>query len=119
MRILEEIFGEKSRYSATMRSFTWSFHGNVIVSGWDDPNYVFNKKNVIAFNQQMQQARGLLLSAIDHLESSEIEHVFEGDKHQESVELFKIISLITTKLRKLIRETPNKEKDVQDSVQTP
>lgn len=114
MRILDEIFGEKSRYSATLRSFTWNFHGNVIVRGWDDPNYVLNEKHEIAFNQQMQQASGLLLSAIDHLESSEIEDVFEGDKYQKSVELFKIIGLSTSKLRKLIRETPNKEKEVQD-----
>lgn len=114
MRIIDEIFGEKSRYSATMRSFTWSFHGSFIYQGWDDPNEVYNEKHKIAFKEQMQQASGLLLSAIDHLESSEINDVFEGDNHQESVELFKIIGLSTSKLRKLIRETPSKEKDVQD-----
>lgn len=58
----------------------------------------------------MQQASGLLFSAIDHLESSEIEDVFEGDKHQESVELFKIIGLGTSKLRKLIRKLQTKKR---------
>lgn len=114
MRIIDEIFGEKSRYSATMRSFTWSFHGNFIYQGWGDPNEAYNAKHKIAFKEQMQQASGLLLSAIDHLESSEMEEVFEGDKHQEAGELFKIIGFSTTKLRKLLREAPIKEKDVQD-----
>lgn len=114
MRIIDDIFGEKSRYSVTMKSFTWSFHGSFIYQGWGDPNEVYNEKHEIAFEEQMQQAGGLLLSAIDHLECSEMGDVFEGDKHQEAGELFKIIGFSTTKLRKLIREIPSKEKDVQD-----
>lgn len=61
----------------------------------------------------MEQCQGILSVAIDNLQTSEIEDVFEGDKHQEASELLKMISLSTSKLRKLIRETPSKEKDVQ------
>lgn len=114
LRILDGIFGEKSRYYSSIAACDWSFTGTSLMSYWEDYDTFMNKKHHQAFIKQMEQCQGILCAAIDNLQTSEIEDVFEGDKHQEADELFKIISLSTSKLRKLIREIPCKEKDVQD-----
>ncbi|UMY64667.1 MULTISPECIES: hypothetical protein [unclassified Flavobacterium] len=114
LRILEEIFGNKSRYCQTLASFSWRETGTRIVQGWDI-EYEMEQHHVQAFLAQLNQAEGLLLAAQDQLRASDIDDVYE-DKTQaiETSELITIINLGEKKLRKLIRETPAREKEIQD-----
>ena len=48
-----------------------------------------------------------------------VQAVYEGeDKVTESSEIVKIISLIENKLRKVVRNAPSKEKEIQDAVES-
>ena len=114
LRILEEIFGKKSRYYQTLANFSWSETGSRIIHGWDFNSQIEQGHNQ-AFLNQTRQSEGLLLAALDQLEASEISEVYEDeDSISGATELVTIINLAEKKLRKLIRETPNKEKEVQD-----
>jgi len=115
LRIVEEIFGLKSSYFNTLSSYSWTETGTRIYRGWD-MNSEIEVQNERAYKKQLIQAKGLLLAAIDHLSNSELSDVYQGkNTAPESSMLFKILSLIENKLRKLIREVPNREKNVQDA----
>ncbi|MCK9404668.1 MAG: hypothetical protein M0Q26_14845 [Chitinophagaceae bacterium] len=114
-RILEEIFGRKSVYYITISSYTWTETGTHIYQGWDINSEV-DEHNKQVFLDQLQQSKGLLLAAKDHLIASNIVDVYQGkDTAPESSVIIKILSLIDNKLRKLIREKPDREKVVQDA----
>jgi hypothetical protein len=114
LRLLEEIFGANSRYYLTLANFSWQQTGQMIFQSWDIEGAI-EERHESAFREQMNQASGLLLAAKDHLDNSEISEVYEGkNTPDETSELFKIINLGANKLRKIIREIPEKEKDIQD-----
>jgi len=115
LRILEEIFGQDSRYYLTLSNFSWSETGQMLIKEyWNVEAEVIRRHN-IAFSKQMDQAKGLLLAAKDHLEQSEISEVYNGENTApEANDLIKIINLGDKKLRKLIRTTPEREKEIQD-----
>jgi len=114
LRIIQEIFGQNSRYYQTLYYFSWKETGRMLIQDWDIEGAIEERHN-LAFQNQLEQARGLLLAAIDHLEQSEINEVYDGENTApEASELIQIINLGEHKLRKLIRETPQREKDVQD-----
>ena len=113
-RILQEIFGENSRYFQTFRRFSWRENGQMVFQVWDIEAAIEYRHNE-AFVNQLEQSKGLLLAAKDHLEQSEINEVYEGQNTApEASDLIQIINLGEKKLRKLIRETPKTEKEVQD-----
>jgi hypothetical protein len=116
LRILEEIFGRNSRYFQTLANFSWCETGTKVIHGWDFANQM-EQNHVIAFLNQINQAKGLLLAAQDQLKSSNISDVHEGEGKIQVLETSKIITIMNLgekKLRKLIREKPSKEKEVQD-----
>ncbi|MCU4165484.1 hypothetical protein [Carboxylicivirga caseinilyticus] len=114
LRLLEEIFGANSRYYMTLSNFSWQQNGQMIIRSWD-PEVAINHKHQQAYIEQMNQASGLILAAIDHLTNSEIDDVYDGiNTPEETSELFKIINLGNNKLRKIIRDIPTKEKEIQD-----
>lgn len=114
LRLLEEIFGAKSMYYLNLSSFPWHSAGNMIIQGWDLEEQI-EYRHHLAFLDQMKQANGLLLAAIDHLADSEMDEVYKGkDTPDETSEFFKIINLINNTLRKIIREIPEKEQDIQN-----
>lgn len=114
LRILEEVFGKNSRYYQTLVNFSWSETGSRIIQGWDI-EYQIEQGHNNAFINQTIQAEGLILAAIDQLEDSEISDVFEDKSSiSEASELVSIINLAEKKLRKLVRDTPSKEKEIQD-----
>jgi len=114
LRIIEEIFGYESRYYKTLANFSWSETGYMIVSLYERDTEIENKHK-IAFYRQMDQASGLINSAIDHLNKSEIAEVYEGKNTvPEASDLIKIINLAGNKLRRIIRTIPQKEKELQD-----
>ncbi len=115
LRVLEEIFGQDSRYYSIIANFSWSEPGNMLIAEPYNFEYELEKRHNSAFRKQMHQAKGLLLAAKDHLEQSEIEDVYEGkNTSTEASELIKIINLGEKKLRKVIRVLPEKEKEIQD-----
>lgn len=113
-RIIQEIFGENSRYFQTFRHFSWRYNGQMVFQAWDIEEAIEYRHNE-AFISQLEQSKGLLLAAKDQLEQSEISEVYEGQNTApEASDLIQIINLGEKKLRKLIRETPKTEKEVQD-----
>lgn len=115
LRILEEIFGQDSRYYLTIANFSWSETGNMLIREYWNLDYELEKRHNSAFITQMNQAKGLLYAAKDQLTQSEISEVYQGkDTSTEASELIKIINLGEKKLRKLVRTIPEKEKEIQD-----
>ena len=122
---LEEIFGKDSRYFVSFVSLTWQRDGSFIVGGPSDPAGSFNPQAGVerehhkAYLSQLDTARGLLLAAHDELERKGLDEVYQGkDTGPEASLLLKVINLAEHKLRKVIRETPNREKDVQDAFES-
>ncbi len=66
LRILDSKFGQDSQYSLTIRSLPWKETGSRIYSGFDISSQI-ESDNQRAFRRQMEQAKGILLSAVDAL----------------------------------------------------
>lgn len=122
LRILEQVFGRKSRYYLSFANMKWQETGPVIVGGPGDPGFIGNPQGTMekyhqkAYIRDLDAAKGFLLAALDELERSDIDSVYEGkDSGPESSGIVKIINLIEHKLRKLIRVGPTKEKEIQDA----
>ncbi|KUK99389.1 MAG: Uncharacterized protein XE08_0045 [Parcubacteria bacterium 32_520] len=118
---LEEIFGKDSRYFGSFVHLTWHKDGSFLVGGPSDPQGSFNPQAAIerehhkAYLEQLETVRGLLLAAKDELERKELNEVYKGkDTGPEASLLLKIINLAEHKLRKTIKDAPQKEGQVQD-----
>lgn len=115
MRLLEEVFGRNSTYYQTLKYFSWRETGDMLIHDYDIEGAIEFKHNT-AYQNQLQQAKGLLLAAKDHLEQSDnISDVYDGkNTAPEASDLIQIINLGEKKLRKLIRVTPTSEREVQE-----
>lgn len=114
LRTLEEIFGHKSRYYQTLSHFEWGETGQMLIRGFDI-EYQIEQRHNMAYQNQLSQVEGLLLAAQDQLNVSEVSEVYEDDTNVgETTRLITILNLGEKKLRKVIREMPTKEKEVQD-----
>jgi hypothetical protein len=96
-----------------------------MVGGPGDPEGSWNPQAAVerlhdkAYLQQLESAKGFLEAALDDLELRGIAAVYDGkDTPGESSALLKIIALIERKLRKAIREKPERERQVQDAFET-
>jgi hypothetical protein len=125
LRVLEGVFGRRSRYYLTFANFTWRFHGSTVVTVDEllyhgHPDDVMRSRDQRAFAQQLESAHGLLCAAIDDLQQApEIGSVYEGkDTGPEASSILKVINITERKLRKVIHETPKNEKQVQDCFET-
>jgi hypothetical protein len=69
-----------------------------------------------AYVVQLDTAKGILLAALDHLtQATDVSEVFEGkNTAPEASSIVKIIHLAEHKLRKVMRNEPASEKEVQD-----
>jgi hypothetical protein len=68
------------------------------------------------FLRDLEAIKGLLLGAINYLQDRAIKDVYSTNNSGSEANIaFKIIKLIEQKLRKLIREKPEKEKIIQDA----
>jgi len=119
---LEEVFGKDSRYFRSFVHLSWRRDGSFLVGGPSDPLGSFNPQAAIerehhkAYLDQLETARGLLLAAKDELERKELNEVYRGkDTGPEASLLLKIINLAEHKLRKVIRDAPRREKEIQDA----
>lgn len=82
-----------------------------------DPQLGINRLNREAYQEDLEIAKGILMASWDELnEAGSVTDVYQGrDTPDEASELVKLLNAIDLKLRKLFREKPKDEKDVQDT----
>lgn len=122
MVLLEEVFGINSGYYQTFNALEWRETGSFVVGGPGDREGSWNlqraieKRHHAAYLRQLQTAKGLLQAASDHLKRADIASVYQGkDTGPESSAILRIINMAEHKLRKLIRNKPSAEKEIQDA----
>jgi len=72
-----------------------------------------------AFLRQLDASEGFLKAALIDLERRGVAEVYDGkDTPTESSSLLKIITLAERKLRKAVRERPERERQIQDAFET-
>lgn len=122
---LEQVFGPNSRYYLSFASLTWCEEGSFLVGGPGDPEGSWNPQAAVerrhqkAFLRHLEASEGFLKAALVDLERRGIASVYDGkDTPTESSALLKIITLAERKLRKAVRERPERERQVQDAFET-
>jgi hypothetical protein len=120
VQFLEEVFGKNSKYYQGFASFKWRGSGPVVVRTFGDIQDAIDAKekerDQRVYMEQLEAAKGLLLAASDYLRRTDLNAVYEGkDTGPEASGILKIINLVEHSLRKVIREKPEKEKEVQDA----
>ncbi|MBI1955934.1 MAG: hypothetical protein HYS38_06025 [Acidobacteria bacterium] len=125
LQFLEQVFGRKSRYYLSFASLKWHETDSFMVGGPEDPEGSWNPQAAVerrhhqAYLRHLEAAKGFLLAALDDLNRYGIASVYQGkDTGPEASALVKIITLVERKLRKAIREKPEKEKYIQDAFET-
>jgi hypothetical protein len=115
LETFEEVFGPASRYYLTFTALGWSERGQIITSLWDYKADIA-AKNYEAFRRDLGIARGLLLGAIDYLKERALTEIYNAkDTRPEASLILKVLHLAEHQLRKVIREKPDKERQVQDA----
>lgn len=116
--LLEEVFGRNSRLFITFARITWQASGSYITDGYEEPQVAIERWHREGYLRSLDTAKGLLESGIEQIKRKGIENVYEGkNPTNQSSDLIKIISLIDTKLRKFIRNKPEREKEIQDALE--
>lgn len=117
LEIFEEVFGITSRYYLTFASLTWRNSGTTLIER-DDYQAEIDAWHRKAFLEQLGIAKGLLLSAIDYLEKREIADVYSvKNSEPEANVIMNVFNLVEHQLRKAMRVSPTKEKEVQDALE--
>lgn len=122
LTFLEEVFGRDSRPYVAFIGYVWQQTGTIVFGGPGDREGVWNpgqaieKRHHQAYLRDVESARGLLLAAADHLERTNLNTVYQGkDTAPESSAIVRVLNLAEHKLRKVVREKPSIEKQVQDA----
>jgi len=115
LETFEEVFGRDSRYYLSFAALKWHETGSFITEGWDPQAYI-DAKHHTAFCRDLGTAKGFLLGSIDYLKDREPIEVYSmQDTGVEASLILKVLHLAEQKLRKVIRDKPEKEKQVQDA----
>lgn len=124
LELLEDVYGQESRYYLTFADLKWQRSGLFFVGGPSDPGGSRNPAAAVeredqkAYSVSLDSAQGLLQAAGDLLERSGLEEVYQGkDTPPESSAIIRIINLCENRLRKVMREKPQNEKTVQDGLE--
>jgi hypothetical protein len=122
MTFLEEVFGRDSMYYRSIAAIPWHRTGSMLLGGFSDPHGFdyhasIESQHQEAYREQLDGAKGILLGALDKLQrADEMDSVYEGkDTPIESSLIVRVINLAEFKLRKVVRNTPEAERDIQDS----
>jgi hypothetical protein len=96
----------------------WQFRGTAIFR-YEDPQEFIEQKHNEAYLQDLETARGLIESGIDLIKRRGLEAVYE-DKNtpREASEIIKIVSLVENNFRKVIRNKPSNEREINDALET-
>jgi len=115
LEILEEVFGRASRYYLSFAALEWHETGSFITGGWD-PQADIDAKHHTAFRRDLGTAKGFLLGAASSLAERELSDVYDAkDTGPEASLILKVLNLAEHQLRKVIREKPDNERQVQDA----
>ncbi|MBA7590916.1 hypothetical protein ES708_33059 [subsurface metagenome] len=116
---LEEVLGLASRYYLSLAQLSWQPTSGTIV---DPLRYGGSYEAAIdvtrhqAFLRDLRIAKGILLGAVNFLESREMSEVYKAkDTGPEASLILKVLHLAEHQLRKVIRTQPDKESEVQDA----
>ncbi len=119
---LREVFGEDSDYFGNFTALSWRHDGQAIIGGPDRPRESMNPQLGIdrisdeAYQRQLQIARGILSASKDELRRKDLHSIYKGkDTKPEASVLVKVLNLAERKLRKVIRNKPGKEVEVQEA----
>jgi hypothetical protein len=115
----EELFGQRSRIYLSIANLTWRRQGEFVVETrvdrMTDLNKIAERIDHEAYLKQLDTAKGFLMAGIDQINLYGIEEVYKSkDSAKESSEIIKILDLAENKLRKIVRDVPQREKDIQD-----
>ncbi len=115
LETFEEVFGPASRYYLSFAALHWHETGSFITEGWDPQAYI-DAKHHTAFRRDLGTAKGFLLGAANYLEARDLTEVYDAkDTGPEASLVLNVLNLSEQKLRKVIRDKPEKEKQVQDA----
>lgn len=118
LQFLEQVFGQNSRFYLTFAGIEWHDANTFIVQDILDIQGSIDRRHQEAYVRHLGGAKGLLLAAKDELNRSTLDEVYEGkDTAPESSGLMRVVNLLEKKLRKVIRETPGRERDIQDGLE--
>jgi len=120
---LSQVFGEDSPYYVNFRALQWRGGGAGVVGGPMFPEESMNPQLGIerlakeGYQRALPTARGILTAAREKLDSEDdIANLYESkDTGPEASLLIKAINLVEHKLRKVLREPPSSEKELQDA----
>ena len=116
LETLEEVFGLASRYYLSFAALTWQIRSGTVFNTYGDVEAAVERVRHEAFLKQLGTAKGLLLSAINHLKDREITEVYtKRESGTEASLVLSVLNLAEQKLRKVIRSKPENEKQVQDA----
>jgi hypothetical protein len=122
LRVLEQVFGQSSRYYLTFAEIEWVETGTILVGGPGvpegsvNPQIAIERRHQKAYLGQLDFARGILQAALDDLRHTGLAGVYHGkDTGPESSGLVKVLHLIENKLRKVVRQAPERERNIQDA----
>jgi len=125
LAFLEDIFGQNSRYYLTFASIKWGKNGSFFIGGPGDPGGASDPQAAMerihqeAYIQKLDSTKGILLAALDELKRSDLDMVYEGkNTPTESSTILRVINLAERKLRKVIRDKPSSEKEIQDAFES-
>lgn len=121
--LLRDVFGDDSVYAQFFSQFTWSEPNPfpiIFRTGLDNPQQILERVHQAGYIKQLGGAKGLLQAATGELSRVEkIDDVYQGkNTAPESSMILKIISLAEPKLRKVFRNPPRDEKEVQHAFES-
>jgi len=116
--VLGEVFGFESMFYRSFAEVGWRPMSGTPINTWKygDVQTAYDAAVHPKFLRDLEAVKGLLLGAIAFLKDREIKDVYsiKGSGNEANI-AFKVLKLIEQKLRKLIREKPEKEKIIQDA----
>ncbi len=116
--IFEEVFGPPSMYFVSFHALKWCETQSFTIEVGDaqTENAAIDTKHHEAFIRSLGTAKGLLLGAFDYLNEREPTEVYRAKgAGTEASLVLRVLHLAEHKLRKVIRDKPEKEKQVQDA----
>lgn len=120
-RLLTEIFGDESMYSVNFKSISWKHRGAGFIGGpirpleSRDPRRGLQRLAVEANTSALRIARGILQAALDEVDEVGVENINKINGRTEAAsDLIELIKLSEINFRKLFREKPSNEKQVQE-----
>lgn len=125
LSLLENVFGNNSKYYKSFASLPWEKTGSMLVGGLLDPygpdiRGSIEHQHQEAYKEQLESARGVFNAALVELDrTDDIEELYNGkDTPSETSLIVKVINLVEYKLRKVIRDAPAREVEVQEAIES-